>query len=319
MSHFFGQLKSPPRKKPAKWDLDPRRVDPKWRRVWRDACLVLPIWRANSGAGEEPAREYVQKAPTTPAGIISQRSWITTEHGVALRYLNSGYDDVPENILLDECVNEPLEACTILYIRQAHVLGAGAISHFGINFNSPVSHLAAHLPWISDVVFWRFGSSGPNSAVWNEYVKTTDLEYWSLTAGPDGSKIYYDGDLKATNVGDAPRTSSSHQFFLNKATQIGDKVNIHLFAMFNTQWPEAQIAEWYQDPYGFLREHYPASKTRDIRTPVLLPVAGTTGLVCSSIGISPSITGTPSIDSSVAAGTLSISPGATGTPTIKDC
>lgn len=265
MSRYLGRLVASPRVKPKKWALNPARVDPKWRHVWDHACVVYPLWAQSSGASDTPfGREYVNKQEVTS---VSTPAWINETaggYGVGRQFtLASDYDIVLPDLSLAH--NEPIDACTVLIIRRNHVTDDRASSSFGVN-SSGASLLNCHMPFSDAKVYWDFGGTA-SRAIW-AHVKTDPaslvLDYWTLTAGPDGSIIYFNGLERAATAGDAPRTSSADALWLNRGVggTSGDGVNNFLFCVFNNQWNAAQVAEWYADPYGLIREEYPAHKSR---------------------------------------------------------
>jgi len=256
MSRYLGKLVTPAKVKPHRWSLDPARVDPDWRWVWEQVWFAVPLWEDTFVPGLEaldvPIFEYISHEKLFLDGTAW--NWVRTEHGLAISFTTT--DRL--RLSLGKEIREPRTQSTVLLIRRNHDTTARESSSFGTGSSGggdPGHRIQAHLPFSDGIVYWDFGGSSGANRLTVAHTKTTNIEYWAFTAGSQGSAIYLNGNELASQSTAITRTASTDNWGIHSgATFAGDNEDIYLLMFLNTQWSAAQVAEWYQDPYGMIRE-----------------------------------------------------------------
>jgi hypothetical protein len=208
----------------------------------------------NEGAGV-PFALGLRRACT----IVGAPTWISTIEGSAGKSgATTAWYRIP--FLVREFVPSNVvggNQVTVCIIRRKTDTTARASSLFGLDSSVQTQRCGAHVPYSDGNVYWDFGgSSSPNRLTWTGYTRTTNIEKWVFVAGSQGSSIWLDGALKASQSTSIGRGTTSLDFAIgmgNGLTNAADLQEYYYCAMFDAQWGADNVAAWTANPYAILQ------------------------------------------------------------------
>jgi hypothetical protein len=154
----------------------------------------------------------------------------------------------------------PTLSCTVAVIRRKHDTTSRESALF--YFRDPsvtTTTIGSHSPWSDGVVYWDFGGiASTNRLTWSGYsANAAKLDYWTFVAGRRGSAIYFNGVKRASHSTAITRTNSAvPAFFINghvTNAAWGDLQDIYFLGLWDREWTDAEVMQWYQRPYGIFQ------------------------------------------------------------------
>lgn len=216
----------------------------------RHSIALLPAWE-----GQEKPYDYVRRELLTVQGAST---WGATPKGIALHtdsaaskqgYLYAGSDWLPtSNVTIfvakrkDDTTN-----------RQSSAFG---VSDTAVN----ATRCQAHVPWSDGTVYWDFGGSSGSNRVSIASLTMGD-DVWAFRAGASGLAIFQNGISRASSSTAVTRTATTYPFAIGNAYDNsignmrynGDLAKFAIFAIFDVELPDTEIARISQDVFSLIR------------------------------------------------------------------
>jgi hypothetical protein len=216
---------------------------------------LVACWLFNEGGG--PPFELVRQ-------INRAVQWNGATWTVGALGVSASFPGVTSYLQLGDAteLGLPTSRATVLVRRRKTDTTLRASALFGLSGGT--DRLGAHVPYSDGTVYWDFYDfNGANRLTWGGYPVSTAPETWAFVAGPSGSAIYFNGQVKASQ-GSAVTVRAnpgSVLFEVNSGQGLvgtnGDLQEINQLLILDAEWSAAQVAEWHFNPYAFLTRPRP--------------------------------------------------------------
>ena len=225
---------------PGKKPIGPVKVD--WGHNLSDGMIICNTFQSSLDHN---------LAGRTPSTNVNGGTFGTDRYGKHLRLTRSADQYIKYGI-------DPLTTSTNTFAIIRRRIDATSLESvtFALDTGDNINRCQVHLPWAGGIVYFDYGGTvGGTTRASFTHNQNENYEMWVFRAGSLGMSIWLNGVKKASHATVAARTiSSSYEFQLNyqDASMRGMEQRFYLFIASNSEWSDAQVMEWFKDPYQFL-------------------------------------------------------------------